>query len=386
MKDYHVNIYYSEKDEGYVADIPDLEIYSAPSPTPAEALAAIQQAKEQWLASAVADQRTIPEPSYQSDTYNRAKGSSAQPAEAKPLSEDEPSYEEDLNYIKKRIAAHECILFLGSAIHVPPPPELPQYQYSQDKAPPVGGQLSKILAEKCDYPGADWWNLQRVSQYFEMKTKFRSRLVDEIKDAVHVNREPSPILRMLAELEFPVVITTNYDQLYEKVVEEKAKAENITDPYQVSVYNPNIKKKVETLDCPHKPDPKRPYILKIHGDVDTEESIVLTDEDYIQFVLRMSDQKPYHPFGPNVLAHLIRWPTLFVGYSLMDYNLRLLFKTLRWKLDAASIPPTYSVDKKPDVLIRDVWENQQRYVSFIVLNLWDCIPRLHADLRKGSQP
>jgi hypothetical protein len=36
------------------------------------------------------------------------------------------------------------------------------------------------------------------------------------------------------------------------------------------------------------------------------------------------------------------------------------------------------VDKKPDKLIRDVWENQRRYVSFIVLNLWDFIPKLHS--------
>jgi predicted RNase H-like HicB family nuclease len=386
VNDYHVNIYYSEKQEGYVADIPDLEIYSTPYKTPAEALAAVQQAKEQWIAAAIADQRPIPEVSYHSNTYDRARVGEPRPAEARPLSEDQPSYEDDLEYIKKRIAEHECILFLGSAIHVPPPPELPQYQYSQEKAPPIGNQLSRILAEKCDYPGADWWNLQRVSQYFESKTRSRYRLVEEIKDAVHENREPSPILRMLADLEFPIVITTNYDHLYERALEDKAKAENITtEPYQVSVYNPNIKKKVKTADCARTPDPKQPYILKIHGDVDTEESIVLTDEDYIQFVLRMSDKPPYHPFGNNVLAQLTRWPTLFVGYSLMDYNLRLLFKTLRWKLDAARIPPTYSVDKKPDVLIRDVWENQQRYVSFIVLNLWDCIPRLHDELCKGKQ-
>jgi len=386
VKDYHVNIYYSEKDEGYVADIPDLEIYSTPSQTPADALTQVQQAKERWLATAMADQRTIPEPSYHSGTYNPTKvNGSQQSAEAKPLSDDQPSYEDDLEYIKKRLAARECILFLGSAIHVPPPPELTQYQYSPDKAPPVGSQLSKILAEKCDYPGADWWNLQRVSQYFETKTKSRFRLVEEIKDAVHLNREPSPILRMLADLEFPIVITTNYDHLYEKALEEKAKAENIKEPYEVSVYNPNINNKVKTVDCPRTPDPKKPYLLKIHGDVDTPESIVLTDEDYIQFVLRMSDKPPYHPFGNNVLAHLMKWPTLFVGYSLMDYNLRLLFKTLRWKLDAARIPPNYSVDKKPDVLIRDVWENQRRYVSFIVLNLWDCIPELHDDLRKAQQ-
>jgi predicted RNase H-like HicB family nuclease len=37
MKDYHINIFYSEEDEGYVADIPDLEAARAegkPVPSP----------------------------------------------------------------------------------------------------------------------------------------------------------------------------------------------------------------------------------------------------------------------------------------------------------------------------------------------------------------
>ena len=383
MKDYHVNIYYSEKDQGYVADIPDLELYSKPSKTAAEAFADIEQAKAQWLASALAEQKPIPEPSYRSESQNRPRVNGP-PEDAPPVDPNE--YDDELEYLKEQIAAHECILFLGSAIHVPPPSELTQYHYPAENAPPVGSQLSKLLAEKSDYPGADWWNLQRVSQYFETEKKSRFLLVDEIKKAIDKNREPSPILRMLADLEFPIVITTNYDHLYEKALEQKAKAENIANPYQISIYNPNIISREKTVDCPAKPNPKQPYILKIHGDIDVRESIVLTDEDYIQFVLRMSETSPYHPFGKNVLAHLMRWPTLFVGYSLMDYNLRLLFKTLRWKLDAARIPPNYSVDKKPDLLIRDVWENQRRYVSFIVLNLWDCIPKLHAACGKVFQP
>jgi predicted RNase H-like HicB family nuclease len=39
MKDYHVNIFYSEEDEGYIAGIPDLEACSAFGATLAEALA-----------------------------------------------------------------------------------------------------------------------------------------------------------------------------------------------------------------------------------------------------------------------------------------------------------------------------------------------------------
>ncbi len=45
MKDYHINIFYSEEDEGYIADIPDLRFCSAFGSTPEEALKQVQIAK-----------------------------------------------------------------------------------------------------------------------------------------------------------------------------------------------------------------------------------------------------------------------------------------------------------------------------------------------------
>jgi predicted RNase H-like HicB family nuclease len=42
MKDYHINIFYSEEDEGYIADIPDLSVCSAFGITPEEALREVQ--------------------------------------------------------------------------------------------------------------------------------------------------------------------------------------------------------------------------------------------------------------------------------------------------------------------------------------------------------
>ena len=52
MDRYSVNIFYSEEDEGYIADIPDLKFCSAFGETPAEALVEVQKAKEAWLEAA----------------------------------------------------------------------------------------------------------------------------------------------------------------------------------------------------------------------------------------------------------------------------------------------------------------------------------------------
>ena len=69
MKDYHINIFYSEEDEGYIADIPDLIHCSAFGETPTEALQEALLAKEAWLHAAKAEGRPIPEPAYRPVLY-----------------------------------------------------------------------------------------------------------------------------------------------------------------------------------------------------------------------------------------------------------------------------------------------------------------------------
>jgi predicted RNase H-like HicB family nuclease len=64
MNDYHINVFYSEEDGCYVADIPDLHYCSAFGDTPVEAVAELQIAKENWLAAMRELGRPIPEPRY----------------------------------------------------------------------------------------------------------------------------------------------------------------------------------------------------------------------------------------------------------------------------------------------------------------------------------
>jgi predicted RNase H-like HicB family nuclease len=69
MRDYHVNIFYSEKDEGYIADIPDLKHCSAFGTTPEEALHEVLEAKEAWIEAARANGKPIPEPRFRPLIY-----------------------------------------------------------------------------------------------------------------------------------------------------------------------------------------------------------------------------------------------------------------------------------------------------------------------------
>ncbi len=67
--DYHINIFYSEEDGAYVADIPDLEICSAFGQTAEEALAEVERAKGAWLAAAREAGKPIPAPRYRPVIY-----------------------------------------------------------------------------------------------------------------------------------------------------------------------------------------------------------------------------------------------------------------------------------------------------------------------------
>lgn len=72
MKDYHINIFFSEEDEGYIADIPDLSMCSAFGKTPAKALAEVEIAKKLWLISARAEGKSVPKPRYRPAIYRLA--------------------------------------------------------------------------------------------------------------------------------------------------------------------------------------------------------------------------------------------------------------------------------------------------------------------------
>lgn len=74
MKDYHINIFYSEEDGGYIADIPDLKHCSAFGSTPQEALQEVIKAKEAWLEVARDLGKSVPPPLYRPVIYQGVNG------------------------------------------------------------------------------------------------------------------------------------------------------------------------------------------------------------------------------------------------------------------------------------------------------------------------
>ena len=73
MSHYHINIFFSDEDGGYIADIPDLDACSAFGATPEQALAAVEVAKQTWLKVARDAGRPVPAPRYRPAIYQTVK-------------------------------------------------------------------------------------------------------------------------------------------------------------------------------------------------------------------------------------------------------------------------------------------------------------------------
>ena len=72
MKDYHINIFPSDEDGGYIADIPDLQHCSAFGETPELALAEVLKTKSAWLEAAQAEGKPVPVPTFRPAIYQVA--------------------------------------------------------------------------------------------------------------------------------------------------------------------------------------------------------------------------------------------------------------------------------------------------------------------------
>ena len=70
--DYHINVFYSPDDRGYIADIPDLKYCSAFGRTPQVALREVLRAKAAWLRAAKKAGTRVPKPRYRPAIYQVA--------------------------------------------------------------------------------------------------------------------------------------------------------------------------------------------------------------------------------------------------------------------------------------------------------------------------
>ncbi|MGE5489171.1 MAG: SIR2 family protein [bacterium] len=124
----------------------------------------------------------------------------------------------------------------------------------------------------------------------------------------------SEVHRLIVELDFPIIYTTNYDRWLERAYAAYGK------PYIKIAGVADLLQAREGVT----------QIVKFHGDFDNDETLVLTESSFFE---RLSFE---NPLDLKLQADVLGRPVLFIGYSLTDINIRyLLYKLQRlWERSA----------------------------------------------------
>jgi hypothetical protein len=184
--------------------------------------------------------------------------------------------------------------------------------------------VHESLADYADLAQLRMIDLARVALHLLLENgvvavnqRLQSLLDDE-------GREPSPLLRALATLPVPLIITTNYDNLMECAFGKR--------PHRVVI------QPVDGFDGTRRseldnelPANEDPILYKIHGSFrspngNAPPDIVVSEEDYIRFLTVVRDTERGMP---TYIQALIQQNTLlFFGYSLEDWDFRTIFRAL----------------------------------------------------------
>jgi DNA-binding SARP family transcriptional activator len=234
-------------------------------------------------------------------------------------------------------------------------------------------ELAAHLARVFDVPDDRPLDLARVSQYVAMM-KGEGPLCDELHERFEQAVEPQPVHRFLAALPpllrergapHQLVVSTGYDLALERAFEEAGEEVDVVtyvstgrdrgkfwhrppgeEPRPIDV--PNTYATELSLE-------RRTVLLKLHGAVDPFperewESFVITEDDYFDYLGR-SDVAAAVPVA--VAARLRRSHFLFIGYEMVDWNLRLVMHRL-WG-DHPMAYRSWAVDPEPTPLERAFW-------------------------------
>jgi hypothetical protein len=194
---------------------------------------------------------------------------------------------------------------------------------------PLAKEIAEDLAKEFNYPLQDREDLIKVSQYISItidRNRPKEKLLEKIKNAglPDFRKENEPHWA-LADLPFPMYITTNYDDFMFQALRLRRKF-----PKRILCqWNNYIEKHEQSYKLSKScvPDLDNPIVFHLHGINDIADSLVLTEDDYIDFMVQVT--KKQNSIIPHQIQRALTGTSLlFIGYSLSDWNFRVIFRSL----------------------------------------------------------
>lgn len=288
------------------------------------------------------------------------------------------------------------IPFLGAGASLSPRLDAAEPWTPKSPDLPSARDLARYLATMSNFPGTaaqEIEDLTRVASY-SADISGRQQLRRHLRRALNRSVQYRRLHQFLAGIPAHLLcIVTNYDTLLEQAFRAAGK------PFDLLVYpadrRDNLNSLIYVADGTSEPQyveanaldldlDDRSVIYKMHGTVWPEDealdNFVITEEDYVEFLSRMTSNAS--SAVPAQFYHYSRNRSfLFLGYSLRDWNLRVVLKNLRRQLTSTTgrvleddLVPSWAIQRSPSALEQRLWG--RRRVEIFDMDLDEFIERL----------
>jgi conflict system STAND superfamily ATPase/SIR2-like protein len=296
--------------------------------------------------------------------------------------------------IVRRLVRGKVVLVLGAGVNLSERP--PQVSWELGRYLPSSQELAAELAKYIGNVSIDSYDLARVSQYLAA-LEGEGSLYDELHDVFDADYPPTYFHRFLARLarrtreaedvrECMLIVTTNYDDSLERAFVEEG------EPYELVTYiaegrDRGLFRHITADGEPtviRVPDEyvglgldQRTVIAKIHGSVDRihrADSYVITEDHYIDYITR-ADTADLLPV--TLAAKLQTSHFLFLGYSLRDWNFRVMLHRL-WGEQEGKYYKSWAIQDNPGPIDRAAWD--ERGVDILPVRVEDFVAAIEQRL------
>ena len=220
---------------------------------------------------------------------------------------------EDWTVLLRRIKDGRCTPFLGAGVY--------------SEGPSLRTAIARKWATKYNYPLSDGTDLARVARF--MNATFRDagfasgEYLDELRNVPPPQfDDPNDPYTVLAKLPLPLYITTNYDDFMEQaLIRQYRDVKKDLCKWIRSIEEPS-----PMADENFRPNAANPSVFHLYGYAPNQQSLVLSEDDYFQFLINVSKDTKLIP--PVIQSAMSGNSVMLIGYSIEDWDFRVLFHFL----------------------------------------------------------